>query len=395
MKYLTFNRIPAFMTFLLQSSKTKTARYILREILRHDGCMPDDAFIANPGFDPAIVLPYADDRSEPRFFPGINGKKPAEIVSSVDKFAISNFVFEKYRQWKFNRGEPWFHVWYYPGTYRTLAAFRVDCDSSDHQTIFNLADHAQSFRLPLTWFLHVEAQEFFLADIKDLQKTGHEIGLHCYHHETWDDFQLNLENVVKGRDIMVKAGLHPNGFVSPFGKWNPALNRVLEQMDFRYSSEFACGYDNFPFFPFTGNVISRVLQLPIHPVCIGSLRKSGHSPDEMVEYFTRFIRKYHHERRPIMLYGHPYREIDYYGEVIREVFRLLSELENTWITTYSDYTTWWKKRISIQYKAIPASSGITIDTENSDRDLTLRLVTPAGREMFFPLISGFHSYPEN
>ena len=390
-----FNRLPAFLTFLLPDRKTKIARLILREIVRHEGCMPDDAFFANPGFDPMIVLPYADVRSEARFFPGFDGKKPAEIVSTVDRNSIRSLVVEMNRQWKFSRGEPWFHVWYYPGTYRTLAAFRVDCDSSDRQTIVNLADHAQSYRIPLTWFLHVEAQESFLADIRDLQKTGQEIGLHCYHHETWDDFRLNLENVVKGRDIMVKAGLLPDGFVSPFGKWNPALNRVLEQMNFHYSSEFAIGYDDFPFFPFTGNVISRVLQLPIHPVCIGSLRKSGHSPEEMVKYFHRIIHKYHHERRPIMLYGHPYREIDHYGEVIREVFRMLSELENTWITTYSGYCTWWKKRISVQFTAIPEPSGITIETENSDRDLTLRLVTPEGREMFFPLVSGFHSYPEN
>lgn len=367
-------------------------RGIIREILRHEGCHNDDDFNTCAILDKLKVLPYADHRSVLKFFRGVGEKQPSEVVALHHKAAIRTCVTEMVHEWKFGRGEPYCHLWYYPEKYRTVAAFRVDCDSTDYQSFFKLVSHAGRHCIPLTWFLHTEAQASYLADIRDIKRDGHDIQLHCYRHETYADFRQNLDNIRKGKELMEANGMVPAGYASPFGKWNPDLNRVLEQLKFSYSSEFAMGYDDFPFYPVTGNKTSKILQLPVHPICIGSLRKSYHSPEEMMSYFERVIHQCHQTSRPIMLYGHPYREIDHYGDVIQFIFCILKDLKNTWVTTYSAYASWWKKRLEARYLVRCDANGVTIETKNNDPTLTLRVIRPNGREYFFPLLSGNYSF---
>ena len=373
---------------MLQLFRFYLARQIIREILRHEGCAGN---IINSGSyfsDKDFILEFANTGSERKFFRGIEDKIPSEIVSVTDKSLIRRHVTEKLKQECFRKNQPYIHLAHYPKGYHTICTFRVDCDSTDRERFFNLVNHAGKHQLPLTWFLHVEAQESYLGEIAAIARDGHEVQLHCYHHETYNDYPANAQNLRKGKALMEAAGIPVDGFVAPYGKWNPSLNKVLEDMNFSYSSEFATGYQDFPFFPVFANRVSRILQLPVHPVCIGSLIKAGYSGREMMIYFDRVIRSAHQDQRPIMLYGHPQKEIDLFPQVIDFIFSQIRNLEKTWITTYSEYAKWWKKRLNAEFTLTIEQNTLTVSTTNTDPDLQLIAEFPGSKKAFIPLSTG-------
>ncbi len=54
-----------------------------------------------------------------------------------------------------------------------------------------------------------------------------------------------------------------------------SLDDQLEDLGYLYSSDFQLGHDDFPFYPWKGNRFSRILQIPIHPVCEGLFLEAG------------------------------------------------------------------------------------------------------------------------
>ena len=54
-----------------------------------------------------------------------------------------------------------------------------------------------------------------------------------------------------------------------------SLDDQLEDLGYLYSSEFQLGHDDFPFYPWKGNRFSRILQIPVHPVCEGLFLEAG------------------------------------------------------------------------------------------------------------------------
>ena len=193
---------------------------------------------------------------------------------------------------------------------------------------------------------------------------------------------------------MESAGIPITGFASPFGKWNPFLNQVLEEMKFAYSSEFAMGYDDLPFFPVFNNTISSVLQIPVHPICIGSLRDMLYPKDEMIEYFDRLIKMKFERNSPIMLYGHPRNEIDRFPEVTDFILSSMKNLPGIWLTTYTGFAEWWKKRLMADYSIHIDNESITINTDNTDERLQLRIERRDFTEAYLPLLPSVNPFSD-
>src|SRR5690606_24650264 len=94
---------------------------------------------------------------------------------------------------------------------------------------------------------------------------------------------------------------NPAGFCAPYGIWNKALSRALAEMDFEYSSEFTFAYDGFPI-----QIDKNLpLQIPIHPICPGSLNRHRQTESEINTYFDFIINNKLSRFEPVLLYHHP------------------------------------------------------------------------------------------
>ena len=110
--------------------------------------------------------------------------------------------------------------------------------------------------------------------------------------------------------VLRRRGLRPDGFAAPDGRWNPGLDDAVASLGYEYSSEFQLGYDDLPFFPWKHDRFSRVLQVPVHPVCEGLFLDSG------VQGSRGCGRLLEQDRRgkdccgePALVYGHPERRL--------------------------------------------------------------------------------------
>lgn len=363
-------------------------RQIFQEILRHERCAGYVTDILNEDLSEMDSKPFTNFDPEYKYFTGIRNKNPGETVAKVNKALLRERLINKIKERVFQKNLPYIHLAYYPKGYRNIASFRVDCDKSNQAQINYVLRHASEHLFPITWFIEVAAQENFLKDIAEIVKDGHDVQLHCYKHITFKTYRENKQNIVKGRDMMKAAGINVKGFASPFGQWNSSLNQVLEDLNFLFSSEFGIGYDDLPFFPVFNNKISKVLQVPVHPICIGSLRDKRVEPYEMVEYFDRIIQQKFTRNSPIILYGHPRNELDNFPEVMDFILSTLKNLPDVWIATFSEITNWWLTRLSSEFTVGFIGDEIEIISQNTDPKLQIHIEMSNSTEAYIPLMKG-------
>ncbi len=364
---------------------TISGKQIIHKILKHEKIPGFIAELLKDDLDDVHCRAFANYTMQHKQFLGIGHKNPGETVARINKALLREQVINTIKEKTFKKHLPFIHLAYYPKGFRTVATFRVDCDKSNQEKINNVYKHAINHAFPMTWFIEVAAQESFLKDIADFRNDGQDIQLHCYQHLTFKNYKKNKFNIQKGMHLMQEAGIQVNGYASPFGRWNPSLNQVLEELDFSFSSEFGMGYDDFPFFPVFKNNISKVLQIPVHPICIGSLRDKLYKSDEMIAYFQRVIQHKFERNSPIMLYGHPKNEIDQFPEVVDNLLSTLKNLPDIWITSYKDFSKWWHHRLSTNFNVEVFDDALQISTRNTDKNLRLHIEKADSTEAFIPL----------
>ncbi len=334
----------------------------------------------------AVLLPFdvqtalADRGSATRNFWYRVDRLPSEEVSIVGKGEIRHLVHGALEFLHHVRGSHYAHLWYFPRGERNLFAYRVDTDRAGRGDIDDQYALAGEFGIGVSWYLDVKSHEPWLEHFRFM--AGQELGLHCYEHIVYPGFEENLKNLGRGKRAMEAVGLHPEGVVAPFGHWNLALAHAIDALGFAYSSEFSAGYDTMPFHPFGERLPRPTLQVPIHPVCIGNLRKAGYSESRMKEYFNFMVDQKLTRAEPLFFYGHPYhREWD----VIRALFRRIRE-EKIETTTLGEFALWWKRRaecdVELEATEAAMTAGVTLPGGQPGGDIWLRISDPGGREAF-------------
>ena len=117
-----------------------------------------------------------------------------------------------------------------------------------------------------------------------------EMAIHCDKHYIYDNTEDNYYNILKADKKLKKCEINATGFAAPFGEWNSSLDKTLQKLELEYSSEFALDYDDLPFYPYYNNEFSKVLQIPIHPISLGRLRRSHFNENEMLQYYINLIK---------------------------------------------------------------------------------------------------------
>ncbi len=319
------------------------------------------------------------------FYSSFSDEFISEQVSRISKGVIRIHV-QKALEYLFHkRGLPFVHLWFFPDGAKNIFSFRVDTDMGTKEEINSLNSLLQKFNIHATWFVETKSSENRIELFTEL--NNQEISYHCYRHKTFLSYKKNEADIIKGLKIFESAGIKPKGYAAPYGKWNKTIAKAVDNFNFLYSSEFGFAYDSLPLYPYYNSNFSKTLLIPIHPVSAGRLHWSGHSEDNMVNYFFSIIEQKLFFNEPVILYTHPFEKR---LGVFEKVFERITNLNNDEavtkkipILTFSEYTEWWKKRLAVNWYAEEKNGKVNISASNSDKLIKCRVIYPSGEKYIF------------
>lgn len=304
---------------------------------RHEAVDPFKALIDNRG---AAAIWDVED----------NGL--TERVARRPKAWVRRKLIDALREIVAEAGGTWMRLSPFPHPYRSAFNLRIDLDEPSPDDYRRFARARAPLADCCTHFVSTDAygdRPSILADLRRLDTQSH-----GHFHFVYRNPALNRRNIFRADSILREAGIHPIGFAAPHGRWNVGLDDALEEAGYLYSSDFQIGYDDLPFFPWKGDRFSKVLQVPIHPVCEGLFLEAGIRDQETIaEYFQTVIEHKLNAREPALIYGHPERRLARMPRVLAHLARLIDGESLVWRTTLTDWAGWWCWRQDRRWMVVP------------------------------------------
>jgi hypothetical protein len=298
-------------------------------------------------------------------FPAEREELPSELVAKISKGKI-RLLIRKILIKLFNfKGIPYIQKWFMNSTDESCFLFRIDTDFCSADDARKLYEVMQKYDASGTWFIDTDSEEMIRKVYKVM--PDQEIAFHCDRHRIFRNYKKNRHLISKGIEKL-HNNIVVNGYAAPFGEWNEELGEVLDDLRFEYSSEFSLNYDDLPYFPYWNGKYTNVLQIPIHPVSLGRLRRAHFSREEMVNYFKKVIDQRIEDQEPIIIYHHPSHQ---YFDVIEEIFSYIKTLDIQNFT-FTQLAAWWKFRAGIQLETELHNSVLTLNS-NGIFDFHLKL----------------------
>lgn len=323
------------------------------------------------------------------FYSPFSSEYTSEQVSRVSKGVIRIHV-QKALEYLFHkRNLPFVHLRFFPNDAKNIFSFRVDTDLGTKEEIISLNDLLQNFNITATWFVETKSSQEWIRLFSELKNQ--EIAYHCYRHRIFLSYEKNVKDIKTGLKVLDNAGIKPKGYAAPYGSWTKTIARVVDKFNFIYSSEFGFAYDALPFYPFYNSVFSKALQIPIHPVSAGRLHWSGHSEENMINYFLNVIERKLIFDEPVILYTHPFeKRLNVFEKVFERIISFNSGSTQSIsqkipILTFSEYAEWWKKRLDINWDAEDRAGKVFILTSNEDKSVKCRVIYPSGDKTILSL----------
>ncbi len=232
----------------------------------------------------------------------------SERVARAPKAWIRRRLISKLRSAVTGAGGVWIRLASFPYPYRSAFSFRADLDEPVPEDYHRFA----AARAPLdgccTHFLSTDAYTHHPSVLEDLR--GHDTQSHGHFHHVYRNAEANRINLERAHRILWSSGIEPVGFAAPHGRWRLSLDDQLEDLGYLYSSDFQLGHDDLPFFPWKRDRFSRILQIPVHPVCEGLFLDAGvHDPGIIADYFRRVVAAKLDAGELAIIYGHPERRL--------------------------------------------------------------------------------------
>ncbi|WP_422925346.1 hypothetical protein [Singulisphaera sp. PoT] len=311
-----------------------------------------------------------------------------ERVSRVAKAAIRHRLIRRLRHAVNQAGGVWARLAPFPFPYRSAFNFRADLDES---VVEDYARYARA-RRPLddccTHFVSTHAYGREPEVLEDLLRCDTQS--HGHYHFIYRDPEANRWNLRRARRILEDAGFASVGFAAPHGRWNPGLDAELEDFGYLYSSDFQLGYDDLPFFPWRGDRFSKVLQIPIHPICEGIFNEAGIDDGRVVaEHLARTVIAKIEAGEPAFVYGHPERRLARYPEVLATLARTIANEPLLWRVTLSDFAKWWHWRHARRWSLVPKTEDrLELQFEEWSVEYPLALEVARGQHVALVPVTG-------
>ena len=295
---------------------------------------------------------------------------PSEMQASLGRYREKEFYFEKDRfvtevaaslpagRWRrafvaalqkafWSLGLPYVRLSYYPAAYDGLFCFRMDFDNFIEEDFNNTCGLIKRYPGIVSCFVNMKSFEGKAREVRRLSDGAGTIGSHGYIHHVYDRYAQNRWNVERAEELLKQCGVSTRGFSAPHGLWNPLLQRVLEEKNYSYSSEFTLNYDDLPFFPVVHGKASSVLQVPTHPVCEGVfMERYGFDESMITGYYSKVISEKMAAFEPALIFGHPDGRIGRHPQIFHQLMTEVGRWPHSWKTDLDSWTEWWRDRSS-------------------------------------------------
>lgn len=312
-----------------------------------------DALRRTSGVDPFEAL--IDTRAA-RHSWTIGGYDVSERVARQPKADLRRLVLKRLREAVTRAGGVWARLAAYPHPFRSAFGFRADLDEPYPDDYARFARARRPIEDCTTHFVSTRAYGNDRGVLSDLARCDTQS--HGHHHVVYRGDDANRRNIERAHGILAAAGFEPVGFAGPEGRWTPGLYRALEDRGYLYSSDFQLGYDDFPFFPWVGDRFSRVLQVPIHPICEGIFLDAGAEDGQVIaDHLAHAVRAKLAAGEPAFVYGHPERRLARFPDVIERLSRAIRASDLTWRVTLTEFARWWTWRSQRRWSLSPKSDG--------------------------------------
>lgn len=351
----------------------------LRGLLRpeHAAIDVDTLRAGEPDGDPFAALLDTSARSASW---RVRHHSVTERVAAVDRGAIRRRVLARLRDLVTHAGGVWARLSPYPFPYRSAFNLRVDLDERVPADYFAFAEARRPIDDATTHFISTHAYEDepgVLADLRRLDSHAH-----GHYHVVYREAEPNRVNVRRALDRLDAAGIVGRGFAAPHGRWNPGLDDVLGEAGVTFSSDFGVGYDDLPFFPWRGSRASKVLQVPVHPICEGLFFDAGaDGPSPVIEHLRAVVRAKIEAGEPAFVYGHPERRLGRFPEIVSALADEVAGDALTWRVGLGAFARWWRWRLARSWSLVPKgdAGGYEVQLEEWDAAYPLGLEVTRGR----------------
>ncbi len=271
-----------------------------------------------------------------------------EKIAAVDRHAFRTEVLAQLRRRIIEHGGIWARIAPFPYPYRAAFNFRVDLDEPVRTDYARFAVARRPLNDCTSHCVSTSAYGTDPEVLADLR--GRDVLSHGHHHVVYRDEADNRRNLDRADAILRGAGIVPEGFAGPHGRWDHGIDHVLESLGYRFASDFQVGYDDLPFRPAVGSRLSERFQIPITPICAGIFHEAGVRSDKrIVSTYRELARRRIEAGRPAFLYGHPERRLVHHPRVFGELDRLLDDYPDTWRVTLSEFARWWRWRNELDW----------------------------------------------
>ncbi len=319
-----------------------------------------------------------DARTATKSFYASRRRLPFERVSLVSRGGLRRLVGKALESLHHAQGVPYVHRWCVPGEQRSIFTWRIDTDAAGCGEIERVADFVHGRDIRATWFVDVGAQRDCLPRYSAM--ASDEVGIHCFDHVVHRRGADCLADIRRAADELLRAGLHPRSYAAPYGHWSPEVGEAIATSGVEFSSEFSYDYDNLPSSPPVAGGDAGVLQVPIHPISIGSLRRQGFGEREMINYYDDILESKIAAGEPLSLYYHPH---DGCEAVVGHIFDAVHRHHLVPVPMI-EYARWWNARSAAG--PVPELSGSSLRIRGDiPPDVRLHLTQFDGREAFVPL----------
>jgi hypothetical protein len=377
--------------FVLFDSRLVGVNELNRLLAPHQVAIDIDALRDRESVDPFAAL--VDHRAA-RATWALDSGTVSERVARFPKAWIRRRLVERLRGAIQRAGAIWVRLAPFPYPFRSAFGLRVDLDESAPGDYHRYARALGSLGECCTHFVSTHAYGHHASVLGDLRK--YDTQSHGHFHHVYRDPAANRTNVERSDRILRGCGFQPHGFAAPHGRWRPSLDDALEELGYSYSSDFQLSYDDLPFYPWKRDRFSRILQVPVHPVCEGLFVEAGvEDPDVIGGYMRQVIRAKLAAGELAIVYGHPERRLAVMPQILRAI---RCEIENeplVWRTTFSELVRWWRWRGERRWLVIPRDRDrLEIQFDDWDRRYPLALEIQRGRfRSLFPLGAAMTTLP--
>ncbi len=313
----------------------------------------------------SLILPFnineliLNSNSRRKKFYANRKELPSEIVAEVSKGKLRKIVEISLEYLHHIRDLPFVHLWHQPYIDKNLFIFRLDtdfCSKKDADEMYNIC---QSNNISATWFLDTDSEDRLknYATMND-----QEMAIHCDKHYVYDNIEDNYNNILKAEIKLKNCEISATGFAAPFGDWNDSLDKAMQKMELKYSSELTLDYDDLPFYPYCNNKFSKVLQIPIHPISLGRLRRSHFSENEMLQYYLDLIKCKNEIEEPVIIYHHPHHK---HFKIFEKIFKFVNS-QNFGNMSMGEFSSWWEERYKLEpeFQYVDNKISVKLNSEN-------------------------------